>query len=82
MVGRRKWALTGGRGVRVLNRLNTDTPPGPPSVESIQVREPIAGQTGGQLANFESSRPQTIPAAKRVTPRIEAAVPQVPATAA
>ena len=50
-------------GIRVLNRLNTDTPPGPPSVEDIQIHEPTAGRTGGQLANLLSTKPPTAPAA-------------------
>ena len=31
-------------GILVQNRLNTDTPPGPPSVESIPVQKPNAGK--------------------------------------
>ena len=45
-------------GIRVLNRLNTDSPPGPPSVESIPVCKPTAAPTSSrdQLVNFEATK--------------------------
>ena len=72
--------------IRVVNRLNTDTPPGPPSVESILTRTPTKAKDRGHPGNFESTKTQ--PTATKPAPDTtskeealaKARVPVAPAT--
>ena len=59
----------------VMNRVNTDTLPGLPSLESILVGVPMRGCAGGQPVNFQATKPSPVPAAatQTVAPVVQAA---------